>query len=75
VWTPVEWKERFGLYEGSAFGAAHTLSQMGPFRPPNYSRRIRGLFFTGASTTPGTGLPMVALSGQLAAQRIQSHVR
>jgi len=75
VWTPVEWKERFGLYEGSAFGAAHTLSQMGPFRPPNYSRRIRGLYFTGASTTPGTGLPMVALSGQLAAQRIQSHVR
>lgn len=75
VWTPWEWKQRFGLFEGSAFGAAHTLGQMGPFRLPNYSRRIRGLYFTGASTTPGTGLPMVTLSGQLTARRILSHVR
>lgn len=75
VYTPEDWKSRFGLYEGSAFGAAHSLTQMGPFRPPNYSRQVRGLYFTGASTTPGTGLPMVVLSGQLTAKRIQSHVR
>lgn len=74
VWTPWEWKQRFGLYDGSAFGAAHTLSQMGPFRPPNYSQRLRGLYFVGASTTPGTGMPMVVLSGRLVSERIQQHV-
>ncbi len=74
VWSPEEWKQRFGLYDGSAFGAAHTLTQMGPFRPPNYSRRLRGLYFVGASTTPGTGMPMVVLSGRLVAERIQQHV-
>ncbi|GIU76727.1 MAG: phytoene desaturase [Bryobacteraceae bacterium] len=75
VWTPETWSRRFGLFQGSAFGAAHTLSQMGPFRPPNFSRRLRGLYFTGASTTPGTGMPMVVLSGRLTAERIQQHAR
>ncbi len=75
VWTPPEWAQRFRLYDGSAFGAAHTLGQVGPFRPPNYSRRFRGLYFVGASTQPGTGLPMVVLSGKLTAARIAAHVR
>lgn len=73
VLSPEDWRQRFGLFDGSAFGAAHTLGQMGPFRPRNYSRRLRGLYFTGASTTPGTGMPMVVLSGKLTAQRIQAH--
>lgn len=75
VYTPVEWRRRFGLYDGSAFGAAHTLRQIGPFRRKNFSSEIAGLYYTGASTTPGTGLPMVVLSGQLVAERIKSHVR
>lgn len=79
VFTPVEWRRRFGLFDGSAFGAAHTLFQVGPFRPRNYSSEIDGLYFAGASTTPGAGMPMVALSGKLTAQRIESrangHVR
>lgn len=75
VWSPEEWRRRFGLYQGSAFGAAHTLLQMGPFRPRNYSRDVRGLYFAGAGTTPGTGMPMVVISGRLAAERIAGHVR
>lgn len=74
ILTPEDWRRRFGLFDGSAFGAAHTLDQMGPFRPRNYSRRFRGLYFTGASTTPGTGMPMVVLSGKLVAERIAEHV-
>jgi phytoene desaturase len=74
VFTPHEWQQRFGLYDGSAFGAAHTLFQVGPFRPRNYSEDIDGLYYTGASTTPGTGLPMVVLSGRLTAERVlQKH--
>jgi len=74
-YTPRDWQQRFGLYEGSAFGAAHTLGQIGPFRRRNFSGEIEGLYYTGASTTPGTGMPMVVLSGRLVAERIVGHVR
>lgn len=70
-WTPHEWRRRFGLFDGSAFGAAHTLPQLGPWRASNYDESIDGLFYTGASTTPGTGMPMVVLSGRMTAERIR----
>jgi phytoene desaturase len=75
VYTPVEWRRRFGLYDGSAFGAAHNLLQLGPMRCKNFSAEIEGLYYAGASTTPGTGMPMVVLGGQQVAERIAGHVR
>jgi phytoene desaturase len=75
AWTPEEWRRRYGLYDGSAFGAAHTLFQMGPFRARNYSREFDGLYYVGASTTPGTGMPMVVLGGRMTAERIVAHAR
>jgi phytoene desaturase len=75
VYTPVEWRRRFGLYDGSAFGAAHNLRQLGPLRSKNFSTEIEGLYYAGASTTPGTGMPMVVLGGRQVAERIVSHVR
>ncbi len=73
--TPVNWRDRFGLFDGSAFGAAHGLRQIGPFRPANWSRAHRGLFFVGSSTTPGAGMPMAVLGGKMTAERIAAHVR
>lgn len=75
VYTPAEWRRRFGLFDGSAFGAAHTLRQLGPWRAKNFSTDVEGLYYAGAGTTPGTGMPMVVLSGRMAAERIASHVR
>ena len=75
VLTPLDWKRGFGLYDGSAFGAAHTLFQVGPFRARNYSEDVGGLYYVGAGTTPGTGMPMVVLGGKLTAERIESRVR
>ncbi|HMV86957.1 MAG TPA: phytoene desaturase family protein [Blastocatellia bacterium] len=75
VFTPAEWSRRFGLFDGSAFGAAHTLFQVGPFRDRNYSSEVEGLFYVGAGTTPGTGMPMVTLGGKLTAERILSRYR
>jgi len=74
AWTPVEWRSRFGLFNGSAFGAAHNLAQVGPFRAPNRSRDVAGLYYVGAGTTPGTGMPMVILSGKMTAERIEADV-
>lgn len=74
VWSPVEWRDQFGLHDGSAFGAAHHLFEVGPFRSKNYDPQVKGLYYVGASTTPGTGMPMVILGGKMTAERIQSHV-
>lgn len=74
IYTPVDWSKKFGLYDGSAFGASHTLFQMGPKRLKNYDPEIEGLFFVGASTTPGTGVPMVVISGAMTAERVMNYV-
>ena len=75
VWTPQEWSNRFGLYDGSAFGAIHTLRNIGPFRKKNADPDIAGLYYVGASTVPGTGMPMVALGGAMTAERVAEYVR
>jgi phytoene desaturase len=72
--TPLDWQSKFYLYDGSAFGLSHTLFKMGPGRPKNFDTKIRGLYFVGGSTTPGTGVPMVLLSGKMTAERILSDV-
>jgi phytoene desaturase len=68
--TPLDWRSRFNLVKGATHGLAHTLLQMGYFRPHNRHARLRNLYFAGASTHPGTGLPTALVSGRLAAERI-----
>jgi phytoene desaturase len=67
TWTPLTW-EAAGMEAGAPFAAAHTFGQTGPFRPKN----VWGdnVVFTGSGTQPGVGVPMVLLSGRLAAERI-----
>jgi phytoene desaturase len=67
--TPQDWAAS-GLAMGSPFGAAHTVRQTGPFRPSTLPRRFENVVFTGSGTQPGVGVPMVLLSGRLAAERI-----
>jgi phytoene desaturase len=69
VVTPADWADR-GLAAGTPFAAAHTLRQSGPFRPDNLHPGLSNVVFTGAGTRPGVGMPMVLISGKLAAQRI-----
>ncbi|MBP7275271.1 MAG: phytoene desaturase [Kiritimatiellae bacterium] len=68
--APSDWSDQFGLFDGSAFGAAHTMFQLGPFRSPNRDPHTRGLYYVGASTTPGTGLPLVTLGGRMVANTV-----
>jgi phytoene desaturase len=68
--TPPSWRKRYNLVKGSTHGLCHNLAQLGYFRPDLQHARYRNLYFAGASTRPGTGLPTAMVSGRLAAQRI-----
>ncbi|HXF85665.1 MAG TPA: phytoene desaturase family protein [Anaerolineales bacterium] len=70
VYQPKVWKERFNLEKGAAFGLSHNFWQVGYFRPHNRHARYKNLYFVGASTHPGTGLPIVLLSAKLTTERI-----
>jgi phytoene desaturase len=70
VYNPMHWQNMFNLYRGSGLGLAHDLNQIGGFRPKNYDEQFKNLFYTGASTVPGTGLPMVVISSKLVTARI-----
>jgi phytoene desaturase len=70
VYQPKVWKERFNLVKGAAFGLSHNFWQVGYLRPHNRHKQYKNLYFTGASTHPGTGLPIVLLSARLTTERI-----
>jgi phytoene desaturase len=70
VYQPKFWKERFNLEKGAAFGLSHNFWQVGYLRPQNRHKKYKNLYFTGASTHPGTGLPIVLLSARLTTERI-----
>jgi phytoene desaturase len=70
VYSPLDWKERFNLEKGAAFGLSHNFQQVGYLRPQNRHARYKNLYFSGASTHPGTGLPIVLLSAKLTTERI-----
>lgn len=70
VMTPVEWGDAFNLYKGSGLGLGHDLNQIGGFRPKNYDEVFKNVFYVGASTVPGTGLPMAVISSKLVVERI-----
>ena len=66
---PLDWEAQ-GLERGTPFALSHKFSQTGPFRPGNLDKRAPGLVFAGSSTLPGVGVPMVLVSGMLAAERV-----
>jgi phytoene desaturase len=66
---PLDWGAG-GLERGTPFALSHDFLQSGPFRARNVDSRVPGLAFAGAATVPGVGIPMVLVSGMLAAQRV-----
>lgn len=70
VLDPFDWEQAFGLFRGSGLGLAHDLNQIGAFRPANRDEKFKNVFYAGASTVPGTGLPMAVISSRLAVERI-----
>ena len=72
--TPFDWQER-GMERGAPFASAHTFFQTGPFRPRNLAKGFENVVFAGSGTQPGVGVPMVLISGRLAAERIVGTTR
>ena len=68
--SPEDWETRYNLTKGSAHGLSHDLFQMGYMRPKHQHPRYPNLYFVGASTHPGTGLPSVLLSAKFVSERI-----
>ncbi|MGY1841725.1 MULTISPECIES: phytoene desaturase family protein [unclassified Modestobacter] len=68
--TPVDWAAQ-GMAAGTPFALAHTFGQTGPFRPSTRPRSgPENVVLAGSSVQPGVGVPMVVISGRLAAERI-----
>ena len=72
--TPLDWQAQ-GMERGAPFASAHTFFQTGPFRPSNMASGFENIVFTGSGTQPGVGVPMVLISGRLAAERIVGPVK
>ena len=58
------------MEHGAAFGMDHGLDQLALFRPPLKDAKIQGLYFAGASTRPGNGVPLVLIGARLTAERV-----
>ena len=69
-YTPLSWHKRYNLMKGSTHGLCHNLMQLAYFRPPNRHPRYRNVYFVGASTRPGTGMPTALVSARLASERM-----
>jgi phytoene desaturase len=69
-YSPPSWHKRYNLMKGSTHGLCHNLMQLAYFRPSNRHPRYRNVYFVGASTRPGTGMPTALVSARLASERM-----
>ena len=65
IFTPADFSSELDAYLGSAFQFEPILTQSAWFRPHNKSEDVEGLFFVGAGTHPGAGLPGVLSSAKV----------
>ncbi len=70
VMTPNDIEEQTGSWKGSIYGISSNNRKAAFLRQPNKSRHYKGLYFAGGSAHPGGGIPLVILSGKLAAEKI-----
>jgi phytoene desaturase len=70
--TPLYFRDSLNSYLGSAFSVEPILTQSAWFRPHNKSEEFENLYFVGAGTHPGAGLPGVLSSAKIADDLIGS---
>ncbi|CAN5480949.1 phytoene desaturase family protein [soil metagenome] len=70
IYTVEDFSFDYNSYKGSALGLAHNLRQTAIFRPKNYSKKVKGLFYVGAGVNPGIGTQICLISAELVYKRI-----
>jgi phytoene desaturase len=73
--TPQDIHERYKVLNGAIYGLASHGSFMGAFKPGNRSRAVKGLYLAGGAAHPGPGMPMVMMSGWIAADALDQDAR
>jgi phytoene desaturase len=74
-WTPVDLAKDYSANCGAIYGISSNGIRNAFIRPPNQDKKLKGLFFCGGSTHPGGGLPLVALSGKIAASLALAYLK
>jgi phytoene desaturase len=70
IYTVSDFGSDYNSFRGSALGLAHTLMQTAIFRPKNFSKKVKNLYYTGAGTNPGIGTQICLISAELAYKRV-----
>lgn len=70
--TPADIDKRYRVWRGAIYGLASHGKFLGAFKPPNRHRDITGLYLAGGAAHPGPGMPMVMMSGWIAADVLDS---
>ncbi len=73
--TPADIHTRYRVLDGAIYGLASHGRIMGAFKPGNRSREVRGLYLAGGAAHPGPGMPMVMMSGWIAADALDADAR
>ena len=70
IFTGHDFSSIYNAYKGTALGLAQNLTQTAVFRPKTKSVKLNNLYYTGANTNPGIGVPMCLISSQIVYKRI-----
>jgi len=73
--TPQDIHDRYKVLNGAIYGLASHGRFMGAFKPGNRSRQVRGLYLAGGAAHPGPGMPMVMMSGWIAADALDADIK
>lgn len=68
--TPLSWEDKFNLDKGSILGLTHSVPNVLAFRPRTRAEGLKNAYFVGASTHPGTGVPIVLAGAKITTEQI-----
>jgi phytoene desaturase (3,4-didehydrolycopene-forming) len=67
---PLTWQDKFNLDRGAILGLSHNFFNVLAFRPGTRARGLTGAYFVGASTHPGTGVPIVLAGAKITTEQV-----
>ena len=70
IFGPKDFAKTFHAWQGTALGMSHVLGQSALWRTSPQSKKLKNLFYVGANTMPGIGLPMCLISAEIVYKKI-----